>query len=214
MRGSRRDGHLKHHVILRVWKERPPKKIDRLTMANGGEPPNDRVHSRGRQSDPGTWPAGDVVILRQKRDRQSQLETPRISRQKDLVAGSRRRTHGSDEDIGVDHSSDHMGSYTIPPMMSRYALGLGRTDRRLQSASPCALLSALCSSFRLRAASAREGMGGNTIPPSYWVATLAPELGRVMTRWVGLRPYLEGSYMASILAGGATVSPSAMTRTR
>ncbi len=48
----------------------------------------------------------------------------------------------------------------------------------------------------------------------YFFATFAPAEGRVRRRWLGLRPYLSGWYMASILAGGAVVSPSAMTRAR
>ncbi len=57
---------------------------------------------------------------------------------------------------------------------------------------------------------------GGQSPPllGYFFATFAPAEGRVRRRWLGLRPYLSGWYMASILAGGAVVSPSAMTRAR
>jgi len=97
--GTRSDGHLQHHVVLGIRQKRPLEKVNPLLVGDLGDPADDRIHCGSRNGNADIGSGGNIILF----------GTP-VRRQKDLMAGTRGGAKCGDEDIGIDHGSNHVES--------------------------------------------------------------------------------------------------------
>ena len=108
MGGTRSDGHLQHHVVLGIRQKRPLEKVNPLLVGDLGDPADDRIHCGSRNGNADIGSGGNIILFGEQWNREGHLEITPVRRQKDLMAGTRGGAKCGDEDIGIDHGSNHV----------------------------------------------------------------------------------------------------------
>lgn len=90
MRGTGRNSHFQNHVILRIGKDATPEIMDGLLPGNLRYPVDHVINRSQRNRDSGLRPTANIIIFREQRNGQRDLEITLIGSQQNLMAGSGR----------------------------------------------------------------------------------------------------------------------------
>jgi len=80
--------HLQNHVILRIRKNAAPKVVNGLLPGKLCDPVDHVIDRRCRDQNPASRAVADIIVFREQRNGQCDLEFTPISRQQNLMAGT------------------------------------------------------------------------------------------------------------------------------